>query len=181
MVRMSNETCATLLFVDEPLLKPEVDPPARVWRLTSWLLHHVNARANRVVADHFGRPGWRMRYGILAGLDQYGTVSQAELCRRLGIDRGDLVSVLNDLEREGLARRLPDPADSRRNAVVVTPEGKEMLFTLDVLVDEAQDELLQKLTRAERGQLNALLRKLIERPAAEVAGAVRNGTTEARP
>jgi DNA-binding MarR family transcriptional regulator len=152
--------------MDEPLLKPEVEPPVRVWRLTSWLLHHVNARANRVVTEHFGKPGWRMRYAILAGLDQYGTLSQAEICRRLGIDRGDAVSVLNDLEHEGLARRLRDPKDARRNAVDITPAGKEKLFELDVVVDEAQDELLGKLTREERSQLNALLRKLIERPAA---------------
>ena len=156
--------------MDEPLLKPGVDPPVRVWRLTSWLLHHVNARANRVVTQHFGRPGWRMRYAILAGLDQYGTLSQAEACRRLGIDRGDAVSVLNELERDGLARRLPDPQDARRNAVDITPAGKETLFELDVMVDEAQDELLENLSREERNQLNALLRKLIERPA-ETAGA----------
>jgi len=150
--------------MDEPLLRPEVDPPVRLWRLTSWLLHHANARANRVVAERFGRPGGRMRYAILAGLDQYGRLSQAQLCRRLGIDRGDAVSALNDLEREGLARRLPDPTDARRNAVDITPAGKKMLFELDVVVDEAQDELLQELSREERSQLNALLRKLIERP-----------------
>ncbi|WIX76938.1 MarR family winged helix-turn-helix transcriptional regulator [Amycolatopsis carbonis] len=150
--------------MDEPLLKPEVDPPVRVWRLTSWLLHHVNARANRIVTQHFGRPSWRMWYAMLAGMDQYGTLSQAELCRRLGIDRGDAVSVLNDLEDEGLARRLPDPTDRRRNAVDITPAGKELLFKLDAVVDAAQDELLGELTRDERTQLNALLRKLIERP-----------------
>ncbi|HKS47305.1 MAG TPA: MarR family winged helix-turn-helix transcriptional regulator [Amycolatopsis sp.] len=162
--------------MDEPLLKPGVDPPVRVWRLTSWLLHHVNARANRVVTQHFGRPGWRMWYAILAGLDQYGTLSQAEICRRLGIDRGDAVSVLNELEAAGLARRLPDPKDARRNAVDITPEGKEVLFELDVVVDAAQDELLRQLTVEERSQLNALLRKLIERPATEEATPPKNRT-----
>ena len=162
--------------MDEPLLKPGVDPPVRVWRLTSWLLHHVNARANRVVTQHFGRPGWRMWYAILAGLDQYGTLSQAEICRRLGIDRGDAVSVLNELEAAGLARRLPDPKDARRNAVDITPGGKEVLFELDVVVDAAQDELLRQLTVEERSQLNALLRKLIERPATEEATPPKNRT-----
>ncbi|MCG8916935.1 MarR family winged helix-turn-helix transcriptional regulator [Actinokineospora sp. PR83] len=160
--------------MDEPLLKPEVDPPARVWRLTSWLLHHVNARSNRVVAGHFGRPGWRMWYAILAGLDQYGNLSQAELCRRLGIDRGDAVSILNDLEGEGLARRLPDSTDSRRKVVNITAAGREMLFKLDAVVEAAQDDLLRTLTPEERGQLNALLRKLIERPGADSARTARH-------
>jgi MarR family transcriptional regulator, lower aerobic nicotinate degradation pathway regulator len=156
--------------MDEPLLKPEVEPPVRVWRLTSWLLHHANARANRVVAEHFGRPGWRMWYAILAGIDQYRSLSQAELCRKLGVDRGDAVAVLNGLEKEGLARRVPDPADARRNVVEITPSGKAKLYELDVLVEEAQDELLERFSREERNQLNGLLRKLIERPAPERAG-----------
>ena len=62
-------------------------PPLRLRRLTSWLLHHAGSRAARVVARHADRTGFRMRYAILVGLDQYGPLSQAELCRRLEIDR----------------------------------------------------------------------------------------------
>ncbi|GLW90019.1 hypothetical protein Aglo03_08350 [Actinokineospora globicatena] len=162
---MPNASPATLGCMDEPLLQPEVDPPVRLWRLTSWLLHQATARANRLVVGHFGRPGGRMRYAILAGLDQFGSLSQADLSRRLGIDRGDAVAGLNDLERDGLAKRVPDPADSRRNLVHITPTGRETLLEFDVLVDAAQGELLRDLAPAERVQLNALLRRLLERPA----------------
>lgn len=159
--------------MNAPPLIQGAEPPARVWRLTSWLLHHASARAGRVAAGHFGRAGWRMRYGILAGLDQYGTLSQAELCRRLGVDRGDAVSALNDLEREGLARRLRDPADARRNAVDITPAGRAALGDLDTLVRQAQEELLSPLTPEECDQLNSLLRKLVEDPP-PAAGAKRS-------
>jgi DNA-binding MarR family transcriptional regulator len=156
--------------MDELLPRSDTDPPVRLWRQTSWLLNQVTARSKRIVGSHFGRPGGRMHYAILAGLDQFGPLSQAELCRRLGIDRGDAVSAFNTLERDGLARRVPDPSDSRRNTVHITPAGREMLFELDVLVDAAQDELLQGLTPAERVQLNALLRKLIDRSRTREAG-----------
>ncbi|MFG3705461.1 MarR family winged helix-turn-helix transcriptional regulator [Micromonospora sp. NPDC047670] len=150
----------------EPPPNQDVLPPERLRWLTSWLLHHASSHANRLVAAHAGRPGFRMRYALLAGLDQYGSLSQAELCRRLGVDRGDAVSALNDMERDGLARRLPDPADARRNVVEITPAGAEALFELDAVVNAAQDELLQRLTKEERGQLNVLLHKLIEPPEA---------------
>ena len=137
-------------------------PPVRLLRQTSWLLNQVAARANRVVAAHFGRPGGRVRYAILAGLDQFGSLSQADLGRRVNIDRADVVAALNELEREGMALRVPDPADARRNLVHLTAVGREVLFELDVLVDAAQDELLADLPARERARLNALLRRLIE-------------------
>ena len=144
------------------MLKPHVEPPVRLWRLTSWLLNQVTGQANRLVASHFGSPGGRMRYAMLAGLDQFGPLSQADLSRRLGIDRGDAVSGLNALERDGLVQRVPDRADRRRNTVHITPAGADVLLELDVLVDKAQDELLGRLSSTERIQLNALLRRLIE-------------------
>ncbi|MGW4498223.1 MarR family winged helix-turn-helix transcriptional regulator [Micromonospora sp. NPDC004336] len=148
----------------EALPSQEALPPERLRGLTSWLLHHASSHANRLVAAHAGRPGFRLRYALLAGLDQYGSLSQAELCRRLGVDRGDAVSALNGMERDGLARRLPDPADARRNVVEITPAGCEVLFELDAVVTAAQSELLQGLTEEERSQLNVLLHKLIEPP-----------------
>ncbi|WP_459547827.1 MarR family winged helix-turn-helix transcriptional regulator [Nocardia sp. X0981] len=155
--------------MDEPTPDPAPYPPARLQGLTSWLLNHAAARAKREVtaqADH--RPGVRMRYAILAGLTEYGPLGQAELCRRLGIDRGDAVSALNSMEREGLTRRIPDPADGRRNIVEITSTGTEVLLELDTVVTAAQDELLRNLTEHEQAQLNALLRRLIGLPTADL-------------
>jgi DNA-binding MarR family transcriptional regulator len=49
-----------------------------------------------LVGDSFGRPGLRRHYAVLAGLDEFGPISQAALSRRLGVDRSDLVAALND-------------------------------------------------------------------------------------
>lgn len=145
------------------------DPPAaafipsrRLWRLPSWLLNHVAAHGNRLVRGSFGRPGVRTRYAILAGIDEFGPISQAELGRRLGIDRSDIVAVLNDLERDGFARRAPDEKDSRRNSIRITPAGTHSLHALDAQVNAAQDALLAPLSHAERAQFNELLQRLLE-------------------
>ena len=105
-----------------------------------------------------------MRYAILAALDEFGGTSQAELCRRLGIDRGDAVSTLNGMAADGLLRREPDPADRRRNVVHITAAGTARMRELDVLVDDAQEELLSGFTPAERAQISRLLHRLNDLP-----------------
>jgi DNA-binding MarR family transcriptional regulator len=145
----------------ETIPNSDAEPLARIWRLTSWLLHHASAAGSRLVAQHFGDAGSRMSYAILAGIAQFGTLSQAELCRRIGVDRGDAVAVLNDLERDGLARRFKDPADPRRNAVEITPTGQQRLAELDERVEEAQEKLLERLSPKQREQLRELLRLVI--------------------
>lgn len=136
-------------------------PSRRLWVLPSWLLNQVAGRANQLVAKSFGRPGVRLHYAVLAGISEFGPTSQAELSRRLGVDRSDLVGGLNELERDGLARRAPDPDDRRRNQIHVTPAGAAQLVRLDERVQAAGDELLSTLTAAEREQLVSLLQRVL--------------------
>ncbi|WP_328345404.1 MarR family winged helix-turn-helix transcriptional regulator [Micromonospora sp. NBC_00421] len=105
-----------------------------------------------------------MRYGIPAALDEFGGISQAELCRRLGIDRGDAVTTLNGMEADGLLRREPDPVDRRRNVVHITDAGTARMREMDTLVDGAQNDLLDRFTVAERAQFIDLLRRLVNIP-----------------
>jgi DNA-binding MarR family transcriptional regulator len=141
---------------------PEHAPSRRLWVLPSWLLNQTASRANRLVGDSFGRPGVRLHYAVLAGLQEFGPISQAALSRRLGVDRGDLVAALNELERDGLALRAPDESDRRRNAIRITPAGTAELHALDARVFAAQDALLEPLSSGEREQLNSLLQRLLE-------------------
>ncbi|WP_410606482.1 MarR family winged helix-turn-helix transcriptional regulator [Amycolatopsis sp. lyj-109] len=141
-------------------------PSQRLWGLTTWLLNNVAGRGNRFVAERLGRPGLRTKFAVLAGLAEFGPNSQAGLSRKLGIDRGDLVSVLNELEREGLAVREPDEADRRRNTIRITADGSRAMAELGDLVSDAQDALLAPLSAVERGELNRLLQRLVEHHAA---------------
>jgi DNA-binding MarR family transcriptional regulator len=60
-------------------------------------------------------------------LEEFGPASQASLGRRTSMDRSDVVAALNDLARDGLVRRSPDPADHRRNVITITPAGAARL------------------------------------------------------
>lgn len=96
-----------------------------------------------------------------------GVCGQADLARRLTIDRGDLVGILDRLTEEGLAHRDPDTMDKRRNVITVTPAGRDKLTQLDAEIEGAQEDLLAPLDPSKRELLMELLGRLLFNPAAE--------------
>jgi MarR family transcriptional regulator, lower aerobic nicotinate degradation pathway regulator len=133
----------------------------RVADRPTWLLSRANARAQAILTEAFATTGVRgYHFRMLAALDQYGPSSQAELGRATGIDRSDVVAMLDDLTSWGLARRDPDPDDRRRNVVSITEDGLARLAELDAVVAGVQDAVLEPLSSTERKTLLRLLRKL---------------------
>jgi DNA-binding MarR family transcriptional regulator len=133
----------------------------RVAGQPTWLLSRANARAQAILRDAFETEGFRgYHFRLLAALDEHGPASQAELGRYTGIDRSDVVATLNELVDGGLARRRPDPADRRRNSVLITARGAEVLQRLDAVLDRVQEQVLAPLAPRERTALVRLLSKL---------------------
>ena len=133
----------------------------RVAGRPTWLLSRANARSQAILSDAFAAEGIRgYHFRLLAALDQGGPGSQADLGRRSGIDRSDVVATLDELVARGWARRVPDPTDRRRNVVTITPRGATELERLDAVLGRVQDEVLAPLSDRERTTLLRLLRKL---------------------
>lgn len=141
---------------------PPAVPPERLRRLPSWLVNHLAGRANRLFAARLGNLGQRTDYAVLASLHETGPASQAELGRRLAIDRSDMVAVLNRLGEQGLAVRQPDEHDRRRNEITITALGRRALAKLEKQVERAQDDLLEPLSAEQRRQLLELLQQLLD-------------------
>ena len=133
----------------------------RVAGRPTWLLSRANARSQGLLSHAFAAEGVRgYHFRLLAALDQFGPASQVDLGRHTGIDRSDVVAMLNDLVASGLARRQPDPADRRRNIVTITKRGARALERLDAVLDDVQDAVLAPLTPNERKTFVRLLAKL---------------------
>ena len=133
----------------------------RVADQPTWLLSQAHARASRLLQTAFADAGFRgYQYRLMAALEQHGESSQADLSRRTGIDRKDVVHALNDLEARGLVSRTPDRTDARRNVVALSESGGAELVRLDEVVAEVQEEVLAPLSGSERRQLRQLLDKL---------------------
>ncbi|WP_433475469.1 MarR family winged helix-turn-helix transcriptional regulator [Spirillospora sp. CA-142024] len=141
----------------------DAQTPARLRGAASWLINLVSAHSHRLVADGFAAAGARgYHYRLLATLDEYGPSSQADLGRRAGIDRSDVVAALNELAAKNLIARSADPSDRRRNIVTLTPDGSRHLEELDKVVSGIQDDLLAPLSPAERRRLTDLLTRLAD-------------------
>ncbi|MGW7576198.1 MarR family winged helix-turn-helix transcriptional regulator [Streptomyces sp. NPDC054765] len=135
--------------------------PSRIRALPSWLLGRAAARGHRLVADALAAEGMRMmHHAVLSAVGELGPVSQAELGRTLSIDPKDMVAIVNDLQKEGLVTRSPDPRDRRKNAIEISADGRRRLRCTERLGDEANAELTADLTPAEREQLVALLTRI---------------------
>jgi MarR family transcriptional regulator, lower aerobic nicotinate degradation pathway regulator len=138
-----------------------MEPLRRVVDRPTWLLSRANVRAQSILADGFAAAGMRgYHFRLLAALDQLGPSSQADLGRATGIDRSDVVAMLDDLTSWRLARRDPDPADRRRNVVRITGKGRARLEELDEVLVSVQAAVLEPLSERERATLLRLLRKL---------------------
>ena len=139
--------------------------PTRLEGRATWLVSRAYARSSGLLTAGFEAHGSGLRsyhYRLLAGLQEWGPVSQAELGRTTGIDRSDVTAALTELESRHLVERSADPDHKRRNIVTITADGVEHLLELDNVIDGIQDEFLAPLTDAQRRQFIALLSRLVD-------------------
>ena len=101
-------------------------------------------------------------FGVLNFLGAREGAIQLEIASAMGIDPSTMVSLIDELESAGLARRRPRPGDRRAREVVITPKGRRVLERGRQMALGVEDEVLQGLTSAERRDLLGLLRRALE-------------------
>ncbi|MEV6110338.1 MarR family winged helix-turn-helix transcriptional regulator [Streptomyces sp. NPDC051940] len=135
--------------------------PERLLAKASWLVKEVAVYAGRLSHEGFAaagaRPYW---YPLLAALDEFGPSSQADLGRRCGIDRSDVVAAVSAMADAEYVRRTEDRVDRRRNVITLTTAGERELRALDGHLAAVQEALLEPLDGAEREQLVRLLQRV---------------------
>jgi DNA-binding MarR family transcriptional regulator len=91
-----------------------------------------------------------------------GARSHGSLCRELLVSTGAMTNRLDKLERAGLLKRHPDPADRRGVLLEITDAGRERLDAYIDLQARREIDLLSVLATDEKHELNRLLGKLVE-------------------
>ena len=136
-------------------------PTHRLADQVLWALGRSSQHAQRLVRQHMTQAGVRTQhYHVLASLADEGEAAQATLADRIGFDRSDLVTLLDELEDLKYVERRVDPADRRRKIVAITPAGEKQLIAMDQLIVAAEAELLEPLSASERKTLLGLLHRL---------------------
>jgi DNA-binding MarR family transcriptional regulator len=101
-------------------------------------------------------------FGVLNFLGARKGVIQQEIGTAMGIDPSTMVSLIDDLESAGLAKRRAHPTDRRAREVVITAKGRRLLERARRMASEVEDEVLRGLSATERRELLALLRRALD-------------------
>ena len=87
-------------------------------------------------------------------------IIQMGLGTELGIQRANLVPLVNELTARELIERRPAPNDRRAFALHLTPAGEQLLAEAEGMVLAHEERMLARLTKAERARLLELLAKI---------------------
>jgi DNA-binding MarR family transcriptional regulator len=101
-------------------------------------------------------------FALLNALGAHKGAIQQELGAAMGIDPSTMVSLIDQLEAAGLAKRRPRPTDRRAREVLITPKGRRVLKQARQLAMRVEEDVLRGLSGAERRQVLDLLRRALD-------------------
>ena len=99
-------------------------------------------------------------FGVLEVLLHKGPQSVSEIGRRVNLTSGSITTAIDRLEQRSLVARAADSSDRRARVVHLTRDGKARITKEFARHTDAMDRAAQGLSKADRGTLMELLRKL---------------------
>jgi MarR family transcriptional regulator, lower aerobic nicotinate degradation pathway regulator len=106
-----------------------------------------------------------LQYACLEGVFSYPDVDNSRLAQLVNLDRPTLGSIVKRMEAKGWLEIRADPQDKRANCLNLTERGRQVLFDTRPLVDTADRELVQPLSRTDRERfLDRVARLTLDRP-----------------
>ncbi len=122
-------------------------------------------RASAVIANDFSRAiaGTGMRqvlFGILSIIEANPGINQGNVGRALGIQRANMVSLVNELVDAGLVLRETAADDRRAFALTLTPDGEAMVATCLKRIRDHEDTLMADMSDQDRATLVRLLGRI---------------------
>ena len=104
------------------------------------------------------------RFDLMAQLERHPDgLRMGELSRRMMVTGGNVTGITDQLEREGLVLRVPDPHDRRAWAVRLTPAGRAAFAEMAAVHERWIDEMLADIPQQDKTSLIALLASMKQR------------------
>ena len=89
-----------------------------------WLLDQANHALGCEVAAALAPLGLGQRGFCVLSAAMDADRTQTELATMIGVDKTTMVVTVDELERKGLAKRIPSPTDRRARVITVTSAGR---------------------------------------------------------
>ncbi|HHT31659.1 MAG TPA: winged helix-turn-helix transcriptional regulator [Corynebacterium sp.] len=123
--------------------RPAPTMPEAVTSTAAWAIQRLDARLRDaiegVLAEHAADVALTVRgYWLLEAIGAEPAHSQRELCDLLGIDRSDMVRLVDVLEEAGLVERVRDTSDRRRQLIGPTTAGAGLRESIREGIAEAE-------------------------------------------
>ncbi|APX65709.1 MarR family transcriptional regulator [Sphingomonas sp. gentR] len=99
---------------------------------------------------------------VFFALEAGGPMTQATLARAAAVEQATMAATLSRMERDGLLRRKPDPADRRSALIELTPLGQDKLVTIRAAVSRINARAMTQLSEHEQEQYLRLVTKIIK-------------------
>lgn len=118
----------------------------------------LGALAEARFAGRIERHGLRPKHvGLLTAIGAGAAASQQELAGAMRVVPSVVVANADELERLGAVRRVRDRGDRRRQNLVLTPRGRELLAECSAAARAVDDEIAADLDEGQRDVLRRLL------------------------
>ncbi|NQV36482.1 MAG: MarR family transcriptional regulator [Candidatus Marinimicrobia bacterium] len=100
------------------------------------------------------------QFGVLEMLYHIGPLCQKDISEKLLLTGGNMVTVIDNLERDGLVERRVDPKDRRSKRVFLSKKGQSLIANIFPAHVHEIVRVLSVLSADEQQQLGNLLKKL---------------------
>ena len=127
----------------------------------SWLLTKAQYALAGELAVAFAPLGTTPRGHAVHSAAASGTYTQKALADLVGLDKTTMVATIDELERCGLARRVPAPTDRRAHVIEVTAAGEQMIAAANEIVALVQADVLESLGESGGAELLQKLGRLV--------------------
>ncbi|WP_410606147.1 MarR family winged helix-turn-helix transcriptional regulator [Amycolatopsis sp. lyj-109] len=143
------------------------DRPQALLRWPTYVMGQLHrSGAGRIDAALAGHGVALRDYYVLVCIGESGPLSQQRVADRLGLDRSDLVKVLDRLEAAGWVSRERDTEDRRWHVLTLTEDGHATVGKVEEVSSAVTGDLLARLNPGERRTLHRLLLKAFGEPSA---------------
>jgi len=126
-----------------------------------WMLDQANHALGSEVAAALAPLNLGQRGFCVLSAAMDAELTQTELAAMIGLDKTTMVVTVDDLERKGLAERVPSLTDRRARVIRVTDAGRQQVAEGQKIVADVQNDVLDALPLSERAAFVAALMKLV--------------------